>query len=114
MADDAECTGQHRRHDVAKPSRVYWKKLTLFCQRDVIEVFTLLPEIGGWAKSRKTPELVDEMRLIVIATGERDIYPLVRRTTPDLAKHFLKTLQAAKLLRRQSDLVTEHLNEPPV
>ena len=70
-----------------------------------------LGEIGAGRQSSKRLEVVDKMRLIEIAAGQRQFCPSGVRGALQHTQDLLKAPHAAKLLGRQSHRVAEHLDE---
>jgi len=82
---------------------------------DVVRIsFSALDEIGRWVEAGKRLKVVDEMRLVVVTAGQRDVHPINTLLFPEAAQNLLKASDAAELLGRQSDFVAKHLNEVPL
>ena len=68
-------------------------------------------EIGSGSESRKCLEVVDEMGLVEIATGQGEICHTSRHASFQRTQDFLKALDATKLFWGESYSFTEHLDE---
>ena len=65
----------------------------------MVAMLTALRQIGTGSQSSKRLEVVDEMRLVEVATGEREIGPGSWLPVFDQTQHFLKAKHSAKHLR---------------
>jgi len=75
----------------------------------------LVGNVRGRINAGEGPKVVNEMRLVEIATGQGDLRPIdAFRAARNVPQHLLKALYAAVKLGRQSNLPGEQLNEPPV
>jgi hypothetical protein len=92
---------------------VYWKKLTSINENMVGITIALMRDIGCRVEAGKSLEVVDEMRLVVIAAGESDVHPL-HSPSPDETQNLLEALNATEQLWRQPYFVAEKLNESPL
>lgn len=95
-------------------TRMYWTKLTLDEQGNVIEPVGTLEEIGGGIDAGECAEIADEMGLIVVAAGERQIGPLHAAAIFYTVQRGLEPLDAVVELRRHAHLLAEYLDEPPL
>src|ERR1051326_4297770 len=68
-------------------------------------------QIDRWGQTSKRLEIVDEMRLVEIAAGQRQLGPSDGRVAFQQAQDLLKAAHAAKLLRRQAHRLAEDLNK---
>jgi hypothetical protein len=66
------------------------------------------------AETQECLEVVNKMRLIVIAARHRNICPVGRGTISRKAKDALKTLHTTELLRCDADLIREYLDKMPL
>ncbi len=81
--------------------------------RDVAAIPRPGAEVRGGAEAGERPEVVDEMRLVVVAAGERDVRPVDVRRRRERAQDLLEAPHAAIELRREADLGREDLDESP-
>lgn len=77
----------------------------------MIAMFVGTSAIDSRTHSRKFVEVSNEMRLIVVATIDRDLRPLGIRVEVGRRKGALKTLEPRKQFGRQAYLLFEQLNE---
>jgi len=73
----------------------------------MIAILTPPRQVGEGREAGKLLEIVDEMRLVEAAAGERDVCPGDQLTLFDHAQRFLKTKDATKALWREPNLLTE-------
>src|SRR5947209_19530675 len=73
----------------------------------------LVREVGRRVNASEGLEVVDEMRLIEVATTQRNVCPINLRRRVDETQDLLKTAHAAEQLRRQTDLFAKDLDEAP-
>ena len=77
----------------------------------MITIGTALRQVGLRREARKRLEVVDEMCLVEVPAGEREIYPRDPLPVFDQTQHFLKAQHAAKHFRREPDGFLEKTNE---
>ena len=66
-----------------------------------------LKKVRGWGYSRECLKIMDEVRLVVIATVERQLYPINSDRLVDCLHHPLKAANATKQLGSQPHLLAE-------
>src|SRR4051795_10391086 len=81
--------------------RLHCKNLTLFLDRNVVQVICFLCHISRGIDAGKLFEVVDEMRLIKIAAASRYIDPGKVFAGANLLQDLLKTPDAGKEFRRK-------------
>ena|SRR6266699_3462117 len=77
----------------------------------MVVMLTPLCQIGARSQSSKSLKVVDEMRLVEIPAGERQVRPLGGLPSCGPVQHLLKAKQAAKHFWRESDVFLEQLDE---
>src|SRR5262245_4371399 len=92
----------------------YCKKLTSLAQRNMVEMLTPLRDIGRRIEAGEGAEVMDEMCLVEIPTGQSDVNPVDPLPPTDTAHYLLEALDAAKQLGRQSNFFAKNLDEPPL
>jgi hypothetical protein len=80
----------------------------------VIEVFAGSGEVLAGREAGKFPEVVIEMRLVIISAGESDLSPIDVALFVNLGEHVLEAPHAAEGLGREADLIMKKLAEAPV
>jgi hypothetical protein len=73
----------------------------------MVVMFTPLRQVDARTHPSKRLKVVDEMRLIEIPAGERQVCPLDGLPFLGLSQRLLKAQQAAEHFRRQSDSFLE-------
>src|SRR5580658_8337244 len=68
-------------------------------------------QVGRGADSREFAEFVVEMRLVVVAAGQRGLGPIHFSGAADATQHLPKTLDATEGLRGKAHLPAELRNE---
>ena len=76
-------------------------------KRQVIKEGAALREIGGGSQSGEGAEFVNEVRLVVIATGDRGVCPFDRRFLSDPVNGALKGADSGKLFRPEANPAIE-------
>src|SRR5262245_59955033 len=92
----------------------YCKKLTSLAQRNMVEMLTPLRDIGRRIEAGEGAEVMDEMCLVEIPTGQSDVDPVDPLPPTDAAHYLLEAPDAAKQLGRQSNFFAKNLDEPPL
>ena len=69
-------------------------------------------KIAAWGESRECPEIVNEVRLVVISALERNLRPVHLSLPVNGSQHVLEAAHTAEDFRGQSDLPPEQFNEP--
>ena len=77
----------------------------------MVVMLTPLCQIGARSQSSKSLKVVDEMRLVEIPAGEREVCPLGGLPSCGPPQRLLKAKQAAKHFWRESDGFLEQLDE---
>src|SRR5579859_2632510 len=72
-----------------------------------------LGKVGRRRQAGKRAEVVDKVRLIVVAAGHGNLRPCRPLAVRKSAQRRLKAANAAICLGRQADGLAEHLNEAP-
>src|SRR5689334_22473391 len=72
-----------------------------------------LGEVGRRCQAGKRAEVVDKVRLIVVAAGHGNLRPCRPLAVRKSAQRRVKAAYAAIRLRRQADGLAEHLDEAP-
>src|SRR5262245_56235712 len=101
----ASADGPARRAFCQKRGGPYWKNFTSIGERGVVGVVAPFPDGGRWGGARKGAEVVDEVRLVVVAARQGDHRPVGRLSSVDELQHFLKALDPAVQLGGQPDFV---------
>ena len=70
--------------------------------------------IRGGIHTRKRMKVLDEVRLVIVAARKRDVGPLDLPVVADLLQDALESTNPAEQLRRQTNLVGEHVEEAPM
>src|SRR6516225_11647013 len=81
--------------------------------RNMIEMLGPVAEIRRRSQAGKRVEIVDEMRLIVVAAGQGQVGPGDALQALYRSQHLLKTLHPAEQFRCQPNLLGEQLDESP-
>jgi hypothetical protein len=74
-------------------------------------MLTPLCQVGAWSQSSKSLKVVDEMRLVEISAGEREVCPSGGLSSFDPPQHLLKAEHAAERFGRESDGFLEQGDE---
>lgn len=77
----------------------------------MILVFALMPEIGARIETRKSLEIVDEMRLVEIAAGESNFRPLDLLAASYKLQRLLKAANTTKQLGGQTNFLAKKRDE---
>ena len=77
----------------------------------MIAIGTALRQVGLRREARKSLEVMDEMGLVEVPAGEREICPRDLLPVFDQTQHFLKAKHATKHFRREPDGLLEQMDE---
>src|SRR5260370_33166479 len=77
----------------------------------MLQMRTAPPEIRARRKTGKFAEIIDEMRLIVIAAPLDDVAPIDARRSRDLPERVLESCDPMIKLRPKADLLRKDANE---
>jgi hypothetical protein len=68
-------------------------------------------KVRGRIHPRERAEIVNEVRLIIVAAGHRDVPPLDLPIPPNQCENALEAEDTREHLRRETDIRGEHLDE---
>jgi len=77
----------------------------------VVEVLSFVQHVGGRINAGEGPKVMNEVRLIEVAAGEREIDPINLACDVDQLEDSLETAHAAERLGSEADCLAEAVDE---